>query len=369
MSVERERLSGIIGAIYDCVIVPETWPRTLKSIIEEVHDVINFSMTLHILVDIDDEMIAGGMVYGQEIAAIWGGVRTLIEAPLDEPIVQSEATPRAAWHSNAWYRNILEPRGLHDAVTIPLVRDSRTLGVIAFGRYIDSGPFLDEEIAGLRLIAPHLRRAVIISRLLEQEAAMSATFSEVLQHIAAGAILVDETMTIVHANAAGRAMLETGDPIGIQNEKLVLTNAVTNSVLANAVSQAARRDGDLERRSIDIPARTSHGRPAIIQVLPLRHRKIAQGVEQRVAAAVFIANAADPPRLPADAMALLYDLTPAEVRIFELIIAGHTPSEIAMQLNIALATVKSHLSRVFDKTGCARQSDLVAMAAKVTLTV
>ena len=125
----------------------------------------------------------------------------------------------------------------------------------------------------------------------------------------------------------------------------------------------------MERRSIDIPVRRNDGAPAVIQVLPLLRRSIGRSAEQRTVAAVFVSNAADPPRLPADAMALLYDLTPAETRVFELVVAGKTPAEISALLGVTLATVRTHLARVFDKTGCTRQADLIAMASKVTLTV
>ena len=143
---------------------------------------------------------------------------------------------------------------------------------------------------------------------------------------------------------------------------------MTNSVLSNAVAQAALRESDLERRSIDIPVRRLDGTPTVIQIFPMRHRMFGSGVEQPTAAAVFISNAADPPRLPANAMALLYDLTPAEMRVFELVVEGRPP-RIAAQLGVSLATVRTHLSRVFEKTGCARQADLIALASKVTLTV
>ena len=68
-------------------------------------------------------------------------------------------------------------------------------------------------------------------------------------------------------------------------------------------------------------------------------------------------------------MALLYNLTPAEARVFELIVEGKTPADISQQLGVTLPTVRTHLSRVFEKTGCTRQTELIAMAAKVTLTV
>jgi DNA-binding CsgD family transcriptional regulator len=71
-------------------------------------------------------------------------------------------------------------------------------------------------------------------------------------------------------------------------------------------------------------------------------------------------------RAAADPPALLYDLTPAETRVFLLVAAGMEQSRIARLLGIAPATVKTHLHRVFDKTGCRRQADLVKLAASMS---
>jgi DNA-binding CsgD family transcriptional regulator len=70
--------------------------------------------------------------------------------------------------------------------------------------------------------------------------------------------------------------------------------------------------------------------------------------------------------MPSDALVLLYGLTPAELRVFELIAAGVTQIEIADRLGIAASTVKSHLLRVFEKTGRNRQADLVKLAASLS---
>ncbi len=60
--------------------------------------------------------------------------------------------------------------------------------------------------------------------------------------------------------------------------------------------------------------------------------------------------------------ALLYDLTPAETRVFELLADGMTQAAIAAQLGIAPSTVKTHLLKVFEKTGINRQAELVRFA-------
>jgi DNA-binding CsgD family transcriptional regulator len=55
-------------------------------------------------------------------------------------------------------------------------------------------------------------------------------------------------------------------------------------------------------------------------------------------------------------------LTPAERRVVSLVVDGLTNSEIAEQLFVSTATVKSHLTRVFEKLGVANRSRLARLA-------
>lgn len=372
-----EQLSSIIGSIYDCVLAPEKWPVTLAAIMSDlgyamtaisVHDPNNADMKLHVTVGADQEWLDAVPHYGADLLQLWGGVQKIRNFPLEEPIVQSEVTPRSQWHDNAYFRDILEPRRLHDCVMIGLVNDAHSAGAIAFGRHADKGEVSEDDLSVLRLLAPHIRRAVAIGRLLEQQAATTATFSDILERVSAGILLVDEDGGVVHANAAGRRMLDKGDAVHLRNGRIATATPLTTAVLSDAVRQAANIEIDIERRSIDIPARLADGSPTVLQVLPLRRRTVRDGIEQRTVAAIFIAGSADPPRL-ADVMGLLYRLTPAETRVFELIVDGKAPAEISESLGVSVSTVKTHLGRVFDKTGCSRQVDLVAMAAKVTLVI
>ena len=55
-------------------------------------------------------------------------------------------------------------------------------------------------------------------------------------------------------------------------------------------------------------------------------------------------------------------LTPAERRVVSLVAEGLTNAEIAGQLFVSTGTVKSHLTRVFDKLGVANRSQLARQA-------
>jgi DNA-binding CsgD family transcriptional regulator len=86
-------------------------------------------------------------------------------------------------------------------------------------------------------------------------------------------------------------------------------------------------------------------------------------------AALFVCVKGNRTDLPAEAIAAVFDLTAAEVRTLERLLAGRTPAEMAGELGLALPTVRTHLGRIFDKTGTSRQSDLILLATKLAAPV
>jgi len=61
-------------------------------------------------------------------------------------------------------------------------------------------------------------------------------------------------------------------------------------------------------------------------------------------------------------LARVYRLTRREVQIVELACAGHTNAELAEELDLSLATVKTHLLHVFEKLGVSNRAALVQRA-------
>jgi DNA-binding CsgD family transcriptional regulator len=87
-------------------------------------------------------------------------------------------------------------------------------------------------------------------------------------------------------------------------------------------------------------------------------------IAPRASAALFITPAPDGSSAPSAALAALFDLSPAEIRTVERIIAGDTLAEAAAKLGIAVTTVRTHLAHIFEKTGTSRQAELIRLAAK-----
>jgi DNA-binding CsgD family transcriptional regulator len=86
-------------------------------------------------------------------------------------------------------------------------------------------------------------------------------------------------------------------------------------------------------------------------------------------AAIVVARSINPFVAAADVVAALFELTPSEARVFSYIAAGRMVAEVAATLNIGESTVRTHLLRLYDKTGVRRQAELVRMAASLAVPV
>ena len=60
-------------------------------------------------------------------------------------------------------------------------------------------------------------------------------------------------------------------------------------------------------------------------------------------------------------------LSVREQELVALVARGHTDAQIAGQLYISVRTVRSHLDRIRDKTGCRRRADLTRLALQAGL--
>ena len=66
---------------------------------------------------------------------------------------------------------------------------------------------------------------------------------------------------------------------------------------------------------------------------------------------------------PPDIIASSYNLTPTELRVLLAIVEIGGAPEVAAKLGIAPSTVRTHVGRLFEKTGTKRQAELVRLVA------
>ena len=187
----------------------------------------------------------------------------------------------------------------------------------------------------------------------------------VFDRLSVGIVLLDRFARVVFANAAARSLSADGGPVRV------------NSCVTCPSSPEARRLDELIRsalggtsvRAMSLPSASS-GRPLMVLASPVRGGDADPSDIRSIRNAAAMLMLCDPDRpaqIPAAWMMDAYGLTMAEVRVALAVSGGATISGTARRLKVSPNTVKTHLRRVFHKTGTNRQAELSRLMATIGL--
>jgi DNA-binding CsgD family transcriptional regulator len=363
----------LIGAIYDAVIDASLWVEA----VDRIRRYLGFHMCMLSVIAVKSGKLlvsaqsnvpppfsetAG--LYGNAALDQWGGMKRISSFVSEEPYIHTEHNKPESWIGNPFYENWVKPQGLVDQLVIILEQNSSIIATVGLGVHESDPPIGEAQVEGLRRIAPHLRRAAIISGLLDGRAETASTFESTLDSLSLPVVLVGPDMRVVHANAAAQAMLRDGDPLANLGGRLQLRRELVDGQFEAAVRNATEDANGLMRGS-GIPARRRDGGAVIAHVLPLQRRSSRPG---NALAAVFVAEPSTTLDLPLEAIEALYGLRPAEGRVFEQIAAGLSEQQIADVLGVAPSTVKTHTLRLFDKLDVHSRAQVQQLARDMSLT-
>lgn len=378
--ISAERLSELVGLIYDAAIDPACWPIAMEAIRTEL-DFHNATLNLQqlpsgkMLTNITCNIAPNYLAVmadpdaGADVIEQWGGAAVAMNIPLDQPAVLSRVNPRFDFRTtaNRYYLAFAKPQKIVDVLAIGLARDAGGIGTLSFGRHESAGPIGNREIMIASLLVPHLQRAATINRMLDAATLARASLETTLDALTVPVLLVDRNRRIVYANSPARKLLAHRGLIRLSGSALDVPSAGASRALAVAIAHAADDESAIARRGLGIPLRDGDGAPGALHVLPLRPGRT--GAETGAVAAVFVAQAGTPFVAPTDVISALFDLTPSEARVFDRIAGGDTVAEAAAVLGIERSTAKTHLLRVYAKVGVNRQGALVRIAASLAAPV
>ncbi len=354
---DAAELSRLIGLIYDCALDPARWDGALA----ELRRVLGFhnamfsvwtmphgQLLLNVTSGIPAPYAESFERYGEDVVAQWGGADVIGRFAVGEPQVLSWLRDPAEWMESRYYRDWVGPQGITDMMAMAVTRNSNTYCSVGFARHASVGDIGAREVEFIRLLAPHIQRAVAISRVLDIQQLTAATFGAVLDAMPKAVLVVDSHLHPLHANPAGQAAIAAG--------------VLRQPGLATAVTEAGKGD-----HSAAVPMLDAEGSALVLHVLPLRHGALRPGLVPSAAAAIFVTGATATSALPTKAVAELFDLTPAETRVLAEIVAGKSLAEVAATLDIGVGTVRTHLLRLFSKTRTNRQADLLRLVDSLAL--
>lgn len=365
-----EAVSELIGSIYDCALDPALWDAALDGIADMLRccnaTLVNFDLTQRRggwskVVGIDPESIVELERYLPEVAS-WETLPVARNWPVDEPQILSRDLPKEIFSNSRMLNEWGKPRGIVDTMAIVLMHSPTRHAQVGLGRHRDFGLIGPREAVLGRMLAPHIRRAAIISDVIDLKTLEAASANQMLDQLSVGVVNTDSKGHILHANRAAEAMLKAGNPIGSANGIIHTGVPAATDELLKAVALADGNEAALGPTGISVKLTHTGEAPVLAHVLPLKHGDARPRLQPRTTAAIFIGRVSTEAN-GAEAIAVAYDLTRMETRVLAGLLRGQRLAEVAAGIGIATSTARTHLHRVFGKTGTARQADLMRLGS------
>ncbi len=288
-------------------------------------------------------------------------ITTLLGPELERIASVADLVPIDDFRKSDFYRDWLQPQGLIDAAGVKLDKNPTSCAYLTFLRDEACGGVDDDMRQRMQVLIPHMRRAIVVEKAIELRQAEAATFADILDNLSAGMFLVDVDGDIVHANAAGNALQRSGDLLRSVHGRLTANDPHTDQNLREIF--AAAGNAAIDAKGVSLPLAAKNGDYYIAKVLPLTSIEGHHIGMNTAVAALFVRKAELDALSPAGVIGKAYNLTPTELRVLLAIVDVGGVPEVAQNFGVADTTIKTHLSRLFEKTGAGRQADLVKLVA------
>jgi DNA-binding CsgD family transcriptional regulator/PAS domain-containing protein len=343
--------SDLVGKIYETTTNPAEW----RGILEEVSRHCGAkAATMQVFAPLQSNAIRVSYEYGTnpEWSELLHGKYAAL-CPVGPIVAVAEVgeissifnyIEPAEFVETRFYKEWCLPQDYYDMAGALLVKNVQDVVALTVYGGRQRGAFKKQELELVELLAPHAKRAAMIASLLEHRTIELAALSSIIDRMATAIVVVDASGRISRHNDAAAEMMESGGVVSNRDGRLSVATQEGQRALRQALASEKSEPaivplGDGERGMLTAA------------VLPMAPRSAQFAVLLHV----------PPQMLPATGRILVdtFGLTRREASLVVVMLNGNTIEAAAEQLGIGLATAKTHLNRVFEKTGTNRQAELI----------
>jgi len=360
-----EEFSELVELIYDAALDPDAWPVMLNRLADLLsaqcsaigsHDS-STNATVMTAPRTDPEYLRSFIEYWARCAFIWNGGEKL---PVGTAFVRDMIIPRDEFCRTDYYNEWCKPQGVEATIATNLLVEGPLSTVIAVSRPYAEGDFDATETRLFAEIIPHLQRALQLQLRLAGLDSLPEGSAEIIDLLRDGVVLVDGEARVIFANRAAEGILRAGRGLFLGRDGLRAEILGETRRLRRVIADCALRHPGLAGAGGRLRLTRENGLPLTVLVMPNR-ASLGWIDVVRPRALLFITDPDAAVSVRKETLCEDFGLTPAEAAVAVEVLEADGLQAAAGRLGISLATARTHLAHVFDKTRTRRQSELVRL--------
>ncbi|MFC3106597.1 helix-turn-helix transcriptional regulator [Undibacterium arcticum] len=361
-----DQLSTLLGLLYQGPMEATPWSSSLEFIRRQL-DASFVTLVLRRPGSVRPGLIVNASVYGASLPGEpsysndYYSLCPFIGLPIDQVFTSDEIFGESGWCANQFYKQYLQPLDLRYILGANIRTDDGVECAFFVSRSHGSRDYSATEKAFIRILLPHLKRAVDLHSKLDVVESERSLYAGTIDRMLIGTIILDESGKILKRNSAADSLIATKDGIQVSNGVLEAHCPLENRKFQKVIRLALSNHLAAATSSAEV---TTLSRPSgktplnvLIRAIPLNY--YSEESKRRPAVAVFIRDPVSTSQTSRDMMRKLFKLTRTETELALLMADGLTLDEAADELGIMKNTVRAHLRGIFAKTGATRQATLM----------
>ena len=363
--VTLSEFSRLVSAIHDAAVTPEHWVDTMSA----VRQCMDATTGAVITADASGRMAKSASIAPEAYrpySEYYRRVDYVLEAVEQGPvglILDGRSLIEINAHSE-FNVDWMLPFGMHDGLFVRLTKEPPVTSFLVAAPRGD-GPFVNAERAELvTALIPHFQQALRTEKHVQGLERDAADLAGAIDSMRQAVLVVAINNSVLHCNTTASTLLRRADGLSVRSGRLCAFRPDVDAALQRAVYDALGmgEGGARSGTSVSCP-RPSCRRAYAAHVFPFPAREARGWTEPR--ALVVVVDPDNQPQPPKDLLRNLFGLTNGEADIALRVANGQGLTPISEELSVSIATVKTHLQHVFDKTDPHRQAELVRLLTAV----
>ncbi len=183
---------------------------------------------------------------------------------------------------------------------------------------------------------------------ISEPATQTEPLSEALDHLISGVIMVDAELEVFYKNKSAARMLEGDLPLKVRNNSLICNNSPIRKDLGNYIRKKASVIFTLKKDDI----------PLHCLIFPL-NSPVSDQTGSGNGSVLFLFETNRDTGQIEEVVRAMYKLSPTEAKIAAQLVFNPYLADISASLGITYNTARTHLKRIYQKTGTNKLPSLI----------